>query len=240
MTGAFDIHKDSLDPAIARELTEKGVIVVPLPKELVEGHGEEQLGIKTCQQYALPAFAENLVIVDNGYAKVHTSFVPLHLLRRIPGFERAHVCAPAARGGVGNSMRYLAMAPRDDALQVEGLANLFCAGEKAGPFVGHTEAIVTGSLAGHNAVRLAAGMEPLVLPDTTLLGDIIAYVNTQVTSPDGLGQPLHLLGRPLLRAPEGARHVHHRRRRHPGAGAQSGPRGRLRPAAGGVSHLSRR
>ena len=53
--------------------------------------------------------------------------------------------------------------------------------------MGHTEAIVTGSLAGYNAARLVAGLEPLVLPDTTLLGDIIAYVRTQVTTPEGLG-----------------------------------------------------
>ncbi|MDO9065973.1 MAG: FAD-dependent oxidoreductase, partial [Chloroflexota bacterium] len=151
MTGAFDIHKESLAPHIARELTEKGVIVVPLPHP-----HDEQLRLKTCQQYALREFAENLVIVDNGYGKVHTSFVPLEVLRSIPGFERAHICAPLA-GSKGNSIRYLAMAPRDNTLKVKGLANLFCGGEKAGVFVGHTEAIVTGSLAGRNAVLFGLG-----------------------------------------------------------------------------------
>lgn len=185
MTGAFDIHKDSLAPEIARELTEKGVILVPLPKEEAEAHGGEQLKLKTCVQYALPVFAENLVIVDNGYAKVHTSFVPLHVLRRIPGFERAHINAPLA-GSRGNSMRYLAMAPRDNALRVRGVGNLLAAGEKAGLFVGHTEAIVTGSLAGHNAARIATDKEPLELPDTTLLGDILAYVDDQMRTDEGM------------------------------------------------------
>jgi threonine dehydrogenase-like Zn-dependent dehydrogenase len=185
MTGAFDVHKDSLDPAIARELTEKGVIVVPLPKEEAEHHGNEQLKLKTCQQYALPAFAENLVIVDNGYAKVHTPFVPLETLRGIPGFEHAHINVPLG-GSRGNSIRYLAMAPRDNTLKVKGLANVFCGGEKAGLFVGHTEAMVTGSLAGHNAVRLAKDREPLELPPTTLLGDIVAYVNEKMQTEDGL------------------------------------------------------
>jgi hypothetical protein len=185
MSGAFDIHKDSLAPALARELTEKGVVVVPLPRAEVGSHGTEQLRLKTCQQYALPAFADNLVIVDNGFAKVHTSYVPLHVLRRIPGFERAHVVAPLG-AGLGNSIRYLAMAPRDDALRVEGLANLLCAGEKAGLFVGHTEAAVTGSLAGHNAVRLAAGLEPLELPDSTVTGDLISYVRARMATDEGM------------------------------------------------------
>jgi hypothetical protein len=185
MTGAFDIHKDSLHPDLARELTEKGVVVIPLSKEEADSHGSEQLKLKTCQQYALPAFADNLVIVDNGYAKVHTSYVPLHVLRSIPGFERAHVVAPLGAGR-GNSIRYLAMAPRDDSLRVEGVANLFCAGEKAGLFVGHTEAAVTGSLAGHNAVRFAAGLEPLVLPDTTTLGDIVSYVRERMATAEGM------------------------------------------------------
>jgi hypothetical protein len=185
MTGAFDIHKESLDPALARELTEKGVIVVPLPKDEADKHGDEQLKLKTCQQYALKEFAENLVIVDNGYAKVHTSYMPLENLRRIPGFERAHICAPLG-GGRGNSIRYLAMAPRDNTLRVPGVENLFCGGEKSGLFVGHTEAAVTGSLAGHNAARLAAGMEPLELPDDTLLGDIVSYVNERMQTEDGL------------------------------------------------------
>jgi folate-dependent tRNA-U54 methylase TrmFO/GidA len=100
-------------------------------------------------------------------------YFPLDQLRTIPGLEKARFEDPYS-GGVGNSIRYLAMAPRSDALQVEGLANLFVGGEKTGPLVGHTEAAVTGSLAGLNAVRAAAGEAPVTLPRTLAIGDIIA------------------------------------------------------------------
>lgn len=126
---------------------------------------------------------------SSGYRAGQTddSFFPLEILRRIDGLEKARFEDPYA-GGISNSVRFLAMVPRDDALKVEGLANLFCAGERAGPFVGHTEAIVTGTLAGHNAVRLLAGLAPLVLPATLAVGDIIAYTRRQVASGDGLYQ----------------------------------------------------
>lgn len=185
MTGAFDIHKDTIGPAIRKELDDKGVVVVPLPKEDEDLHANS-LRMKTCQQYALREFAENLVILNNGFGKVHTTFVPLHELRRVPGFESAHIAAPLA-GSRGNSIRYLGMAPRDNTLKVEGLDNLFCGGEKAGVFVGHTEAIITGSLAGHNAARWAMGLKPLEMPRDTLLGDIVAYVREQMQTEEGLG-----------------------------------------------------
>jgi len=78
------------------------------------------------------------------------------------------------------------MAPRNNCLKVDGLDNLLCAGEKAGLFVGHTEAISTGALAGHNSVRLSLGMPLLELPRTSIIGDIIAYENEMIKSPDGL------------------------------------------------------
>ena len=83
-----------------------------------------------------------------------TPFFPLDALRQVPGMENARYEDPYA-GGLGNSIRYLGMAPRDDSLKVQGVENLFCAGEKAGLLVGHTEAIVTGTLAGYNAARYA-------------------------------------------------------------------------------------
>ena len=95
-------------------------------------------------------FNENVILLDTGHAKLMTSFYPLDQLRKIPGFENARYEDPYA-GGIGNSMRYLALSPRDNALKVKGADNLFCGGEKAGLLVGHTEAIVTGTLAGHNA-----------------------------------------------------------------------------------------
>jgi folate-dependent tRNA-U54 methylase TrmFO/GidA len=113
-------------------------------------------------------------------------FFDLEKLHKVPGFENARYEDPYA-GGQGNSMRYFAMAPRDDALKVIGVDNLFCAGEKAGLLVGHTEAIVTGTLAGYNAARYLAGYESLVLPRELAIGEAIAYVNEQMKTPKGLG-----------------------------------------------------
>ena len=84
-------------------------------------------------------------------------------------------------------MRFFAMAPRDNTLAVEGVNNLFCAGEKAGLLVGHTEAIVTGTLAGYNAARVAQGLEPIELPRSLVIGDAIAYVREQMQTEKGLG-----------------------------------------------------
>jgi folate-dependent tRNA-U54 methylase TrmFO/GidA len=64
------------------------------------------------------------------------------------------------------------------------VANLFCGGEKAGLLVGHTEAICTGALAGHNAVRSARGEKPRVLPDTLAVGDAIGFVRRQMREED--------------------------------------------------------
>jgi folate-dependent tRNA-U54 methylase TrmFO/GidA len=108
-------------------------------------------------------------------------------LRRIPGLEDARYEDPYA-GGMGNSIRFLAMAPRDDTLQVHGLDNLFCGGEKAGLLVGHTEAIVTGTLAGHNAARQASGQPLLRLPTGTAIGDFIAYSGQAMESEEGKKQ----------------------------------------------------
>jgi hypothetical protein len=86
------------------------------------------------------------------------------------------------------------MAPRNDALRIEGLDNVFCGGEKAGLLVGHTEAIVTGTLAGYNAVRYALGKELLVVPDSLALGDAIKHVREQMQTEKGLGMKFTFSG----------------------------------------------
>jgi folate-dependent tRNA-U54 methylase TrmFO/GidA len=79
------------------------------------------------------------------------------------------------------------MAPRDDSLRVQGVENLFCAGEKAGLLVGHTEALVTGTLAGYNAVQMARRENLLVLPAALATGDAVAFVRTSMETEAGLG-----------------------------------------------------
>jgi hypothetical protein len=184
MSGACEILKDTIDPELVAQLNRTGLLVVPIPQE--DRPGAAKLDGKCCQQYNLPEYAANLVILDNGEAKLMSPFFPLHQLRGIPGFQRARYADPYC-GGVGNSMRYFNMSPRNDALKVEGLDNVFCGGEKAGLLVGHTEAVVTGLLAGYNAARFARGEEQLVLPDSLAIGDAIRHVREEMQTEKGLG-----------------------------------------------------
>jgi hypothetical protein len=180
-SGSCKLVKESLSKEIIEQLDKTGVVVLPVPPEDVN---MDKLNLKVCQQYALKEFAENIVLLDTGYAKLMTSYYPIVKLRRIPGLEFARFDDPYS-GGKGNSIRYLSMAPRNNALKVQGLENLLCAGEKAGLFVGHTEAIATGSLAGHNSVRLYLGMPLLELPHSTAVGDLIAYANEMLETAEG-------------------------------------------------------
>jgi len=183
MSGSCKLFKESLSREIVEELNEKGVVVVPIPASARTGG---KLSIKACQQYALPEFEDNLILLDTGHAKLMSPFFPLEALRRVPGMENARYEDPYA-GGLGNSIRYVGMAPRDDALKVIGVENLFCAGEKAGLLVGHTEAIVTGTLAGYNAARFARGAKLLAFPDTLAAGDAISHVRERMAVEEGLG-----------------------------------------------------
>ena len=49
----------------------------------------------------------------------------------------------------------------------------------------HAEAICTGALAGHNAVRLGLGMPLLILPASIAIGDIINYANEKAATREG-------------------------------------------------------
>ncbi len=160
-SGSGKLEMQSLAPTLQQELKSKGVAVVPLPPDKIV---REKLEQKVCQQYALDEYAENIILIDTGHAKIMTPYFPLEVLRTIPGFERARYADPYA-GGKGNSIRYLSVAERDNTMRVKGFSNLFCGGEKSGLFVGHTEAITTGSLAGHNAARYLAARNEAENPD---------------------------------------------------------------------------
>lgn len=180
-SGSCKLCKDSLSKDILDELNQKGVVIIKVPEEDVN---MDKLKAKVCQQYALPEFAENVILLDTGHVKLMTTYYPLDKLRKIKGLENAKYIDPYA-GGKGNSIRYLSVAPRTNDMKVLGIDNLFCAGEKSGLFVGHTEAICTGYIAGHNAVRYLLGMPPLILPRSTAIGDIIAFTNEKMNSKEG-------------------------------------------------------
>ncbi len=181
-SGSCKLNKDSLSSEIVNQLNDKGVVVLSVPKEDIN---KDKLKMKVCQQYALKEYAENIVLLDTGHAKLMAPFYPLEKLRKIKGLENARFEDPYA-GGVGNSIRYLSIAPRDNTMKVIGVDNLLCAGEKSGLFVGHTEAIVTGSLAGHNSVRIDKGIKPLELPTSLSIGDLIVFANEMIKTKEGL------------------------------------------------------
>jgi threonine dehydrogenase-like Zn-dependent dehydrogenase len=180
-SGSCKLAKETLDKELVNELEKKGVVVLKVPKEDVN---LDKLKAKVCQQYALKEFAENIILLDTGHVKLMTSYYPLSKLRKIHGLENVKFIDPYS-GGKGNSIRYLSVAPVSNDLKVVGLENLFCGGEKSGLFVGHTEAICTGSLAGHNAVRSALKFPTLVFPADTAVGDIISYANSRIKTPEG-------------------------------------------------------
>jgi hypothetical protein len=183
MSGACKLLKESLSKDIQTRLNQSGVAVIPVPPSRIQ---RGKLARKACQQYAIPEYEENLVLLDTGHAKLMTAYYPLEMLREITGFENARYEDPYA-GNLGNSIRYIGMAPRDDALKVDGVENLFCAGEKAGLLVGHTEAICTGTLAGYNAIQYVKKEKPLILSTDLAVGDAIQYVRTQMKTEAGLG-----------------------------------------------------
>lgn len=182
MSGSCKLDKRSLAPWLVADLEKRGVIIIPLPPEAQK---KEPLKKKACQQYNLVEFAVNLIVLDTGHAKLMSPYFPLEILRTIKGFEETRFADPYS-GGKGNSVRFMAMAPCNEALQVEGVENLFCAGEKTGLLVGHTEAIVTGFLAGHNAARYLAGKKPLILPEEIAGGDLLSFMHREMKTSEGL------------------------------------------------------
>ncbi|MDD3341008.1 MAG: FAD-dependent oxidoreductase [Bacilli bacterium] len=192
MSGSCKLNKDSLNKEIISRLNKEGVAIIPLPKEFIEDH----LDIKACQQYALEEYKNNLILLDTGHAKLMTPFYPLEKLRQIPGFENARYIDPYT-GGNGNSMRFFAIAPHENNLKVKGIENLLCAGEKAG-MVGHTEAIITGILAGYNAKRIINRKALLSFSRETLVGEAIAFTNEQLQTEEGLSKKYTVSGSVLF------------------------------------------
>ena len=183
MSGSCEFSKECMAPDLVHQLERDGVLVIPLPHDSVD---KSKLSAKCCQQYASDEYADNVVLLDTGRVKLMTSHMPLDKLKRVPGLEGVRYDDPYA-ATIGNSMRYAALSPRDDAMRVQGeVDNLFCGGEKAGLLVGHTEAMVTGTLAGHNAVRHAHGMGLLTLPGTLAVGDAIAHVRARMQTDEGM------------------------------------------------------
>ncbi|MCL2323473.1 MAG: FAD-dependent oxidoreductase [Oscillospiraceae bacterium] len=172
-SGSCKLDKGTINKSIVEDVERDGVKIIKLSKEDIN---MDKLKNKVCQQYALKEFAENLVLLDTGHIKLMTYYYPLEKLRKIEGFENVKFIDPYS-GGMGNSVRFVSVTKRDDYMNAIGVDNLFLGGEKSGLIVGHTEAMVSGTLAGYNAVRYALGKELFKIPNNSLLGDFISYSN---------------------------------------------------------------
>ncbi len=195
LSGSCKLHRDSLHPDLARQLRQEGVVKLKLEPALAS---MSKLQRKACQQYALDDFASHLILLDTGDAKLMSPYFELESLRSIAGLENAFFTDPKA-GGKSNSVRFMSMVAHDYTLRVSGLINLFCAGEKAGVLVGHTEAMVTGTLAGYNASLHASEKEATTIPRTLATGDYVAYTTEQFGTPYGQRESFTFAGSVFFR-----------------------------------------
>jgi hypothetical protein len=182
LSSACSFYDDSIDPELLEKVRREGSAKIPVPEEV---QNMTKIGLSTNLPYD-PSHVKSMKVAYPGFFKANGMvFMPLEDVRKIKGFQNARYSDPLG-GGVGNAVRFMSMAPRDDSLRVQGFRNLFVAGEKAGPNVGIQECMVTGALAGHNAARSAFGWDPLVLPRETLIGDFIAFIGEMMKNEKGL------------------------------------------------------
>ncbi|MBI2873472.1 MAG: FAD-dependent oxidoreductase [Firmicutes bacterium] len=194
MTNACMAAKESMSPEFLAEMEKnQGCVLVPAPEGIVADY-EHFRKIRTQQWLSKEAYEDYLVCVDVGTIKfLSRPYMNNEVLRRIPHFENIHFVEPLAAGR-GQSIRFLAQAPRDNRLQVAERPNLFCGGEKTGHLVGIMDAKVTGLLAGNNAARAALGEPLLEMPRQTALGEGLAWIQEQIRTEEGKYKKYSFLG----------------------------------------------
>ena len=95
------------------------------------------------------------------------------VLRMIPGLENAEF----VRFGVMHRNTYIhSPSLLTTSLQMREHPRIFFAGQIVG-VEGYLESASTGTIAGINAARFLKGEEPLVFPETTVLGSLVRYVS---------------------------------------------------------------
>ena len=182
LSSACSFYDDSIDPELLAEIKKEGSVKIAVPEEV---QNMTKIGLSTNLPYD-PSHVKSIKCAYPGFFKANGMvFMPLDDVRKLKGMEYARYSDPLG-GGVGNAVRFMSMAPRDDSLRVIGFRNLFVAGEKGGPNVGIQECMVTGALAGFNAARVAFGWEPMALPRETVIGDFVAYVGEMMKTEKGL------------------------------------------------------
>lgn len=184
---ALGIYKESLSPELQARLKKEGAFSIPIPEELIDYSRLKQLAAARG-----PREVSHINLVDIGLAAkcVGIGYFPLANLRKIPGFENAQVENPMGGGG-HQFINHMSLNPRENSLRAKGFVNLFIAGEKAGQ-TGIAEVISTGILAGNNAARVAFGKEPVELPRSTAIGDIIAVRGENMAKSEDLRVPFSM------------------------------------------------
>jgi len=179
----------SLSQEYQRQLRTRGWVSIPVPPDAVTNQVRAlkagSRGIDTMNQEML---RQNLLIVDiGGHVKVTANGSALYAgsLRKFPGLESATIVQPTA-GARGHLVFGLTIAKRNNALEVEGFDNLLCAGLKAGNTNSLLDAVVSGDLAGCNAVRKANGLKCLEIPRNLAVGAFIDYVWRMMATEEGI------------------------------------------------------
>ncbi len=185
-SGSCELEPSTLAPGMLAEIRQKGVMVLPLPEDFAVSENNPAFNSKACRQYSSAEYKEKIVLLDTGAIKVMYPYLSLEELRRVEGLAGAVYRDPLG-GGRGNSIRFTGLIRRDNRLQVPAFENLLVAGERAGRALGHTEAMVTGTLAGYNAYLISRGEEAVTLPRGTVSGELIALTDQDQKgeSPEG-------------------------------------------------------
>jgi len=184
---ALSIYKESLAAELQVRLAKEGAFSLPIPEELIDYSRLKKLGAARG-----PREVSHINLVDIGLSAkcVGIGNFRLDSFRKIPGFENAQLEYPMGGGGY-NLVCYMSITPRENSLRAKGFSNLFIAGDKTG-LPGIVGAAATGVLAGHNAARVAFGKEPLELPRSTALGDLIAYRGERMATSEDLHTPVSM------------------------------------------------
>ncbi|MDP3879063.1 MAG: FAD-dependent oxidoreductase [Dehalococcoidales bacterium] len=184
-SSAVTLIKESLSPDLQKKLETEGEIQLETPPEYVEAV-YQRMRMTMVGMGVTPEMARELEINYCGYVNIRRMpWLPREELEKIAGMENAMIAEPHV-GWIGNAIRYMAISPKDLALKAEGVDNLFVAGEKA-KFGSISAAYISGALAGHNAVRKAAGMPALELPVTTAIGRAMAFSLEKQNDPKSRG-----------------------------------------------------
>jgi hypothetical protein len=181
----------SLSDEIQEQVGRNGFAYLTVPPDVKpDNRRGRRAGSNSMAIMSQDVVKENLLLTDiGGYVKVTANAAPRFAgsLRQIPGLEDAVITQPLA-GHRGHAVEGLSILQRENTLQVKGFDNLFCAGIKSGHALFLLDVVCSGDLAGYNAVRKAAGENPLELPRSLAVGAFVGHVNSLVGTEEGLRQ----------------------------------------------------